>query len=43
MRYMKMIDEKIILEDGANGQIDDVMIAPIGGFTGSDKEGNPVE
>ena len=38
-----MIDEKIILEDGANGQIDDVMIAPIGGFTGSDKEGNPVE
>lgn len=38
-----MIDEKTIIEDGENGQIEDVLIAPIGTFTGSDKEGNPVE
>jgi phage I-like protein len=38
-----MIDEKTIIEDGENGQIEEVLIAPIGTFTGSDKEGNPVE
>ena len=38
-----MIDEKTIIEDGENGRIEDVLIAPIGTFTGSDKEGNPVE
>ena len=37
------INEKTIIEDGENGQIEDVLIAPIGTFTGSDKEGNPVE
>lgn len=34
---------KEITEDGANGTIEDVMIAPVGQFIGSDKEGNPVE
>jgi phage I-like protein len=34
---------KEITDDGANGTIEDVMIAPIGQFIGSDKEGNPVE
>lgn len=38
-----MIDEKTIIEDGQNGQIEEVMIAPVGQFIGSDKEGNPVE
>lgn len=34
---------KEITDDGANGTIEEVMIAPIGQFIGSDKEGNPVE
>ncbi len=34
---------KEITEDGANGTIEEVMIAPVGQFIGSDKEGNPVE
>lgn len=34
---------KEITDDGANGTIEDVMIAPVGQFIGSDKEGNPVE
>lgn len=34
---------KEITDDGANGTIEDVMIAPVGQFIGSDKDGNPVE
>lgn len=34
---------KEITDDGANGTIEEVMIAPVGQFIGSDKEGNPVE
>ena len=41
--FTEEINEKTIIEDGENGQIEDVLIAPIGTFTGSDKEGNPVE
>lgn len=41
--FTEEINEKTIIEDGENGQIEEVLIAPIGTFTGSDKEGNPVE
>ena len=41
--FTKEINEKTIIEDGQNGQIEEVMIAPVGQFIGSDKEGNPVE
>lgn len=34
---------KIIIEDEGNGTIEEVLIAPLGQFTGSDKEGKPVE
>lgn len=34
---------KEITDDGANGTIEEVMIAPVGQFIGSDKDGNPVE
>lgn len=34
---------KEIIDDGENGTIEDVLVAPIGQFIGSDKEGNPVE
>ena len=34
---------KEITDDGANGTIEDVLVAPVGQFIGSDKEGNPVE
>ena len=34
---------KNIQEDGANGEIHDVLIAPVGQFVGSDGEGNPIE
>ena len=38
-----MFEEKTIVEDGANGEIQDVLIAPVGQFVGSDGEGNPIE
>ena len=38
-----MFEEKMIVEDGANGEIQDVLIAPVGQFVGSDGEGNPIE
>lgn len=34
---------KEIIDDGENGTIEEVLVAPIGQFIGSDKEGNPVE
>ena len=34
---------KEIIDDGENGTIEDVLVAPVGQFIGSDKEGNPVE
>lgn len=34
---------KEIVEDGMNGEIEDVMIAPVGEYVGSDKDGNPVQ
>lgn len=37
-----MFDEKKIVEDGANGEIQDVLIAPVGQFVGSNSEGEPV-
>ena len=38
-----MFEEKTIVEDGANGEIQEVLIAPIGDFVGSDEKGNPIE
>lgn len=38
-----MFEEKAIVENGANGEIQDVLIAPVGQFVGSDVEGNPIE
>lgn len=35
--------ENIIIEDGQNGEIHDVQIAPVGDFTGSAVDGSPVE
>lgn len=34
---------KEIIDDGENGTIEDVLVAPVGQFIGSDKDGNPVE
>ncbi len=38
-----MFDEKHITENGENGEIQDVLICPIGKFTGSSADGSPVE
>ena len=38
-----MFEEKTIVEDGANGEIKEVLIAPVGDFVGSDEKGNPIE
>ena len=41
---MTMTDiSKQIVEDGENGTIEDVLIAPIGQFTGSSRSGSPIE
>ena len=37
-----MFEEKMIVEDGANGAIPDVLICPVGQFVGSDANGEPV-
>lgn len=37
-----MFEEKMIVEDGANGAIPDVLICPVGQFVGSDANGDPV-
>lgn len=37
-----MFEEKMIVEDGANGEIQDVLICPVGQFVGSDANGEPV-
>lgn len=34
---------KEIIDDGENGTIEEVLVAPVGQFIGSDKDGNPVE
>ena len=33
---------KEIIDDGENGTIEEVLVAPVGEFVGSDREGNPV-
>lgn len=37
-----MFEEKMIVEDGANGEIQDVLICPVGKFVGSNAKGEPV-
>ena len=37
-----MFEEKMIVEDGANGAIPDVLICPVGKFVGSNAKGEPV-
>ena len=37
-----MFEEKMIVEDGANGEIQDVLICPVGKFVGSNTKGEPV-
>ena len=37
------IQTKSIIDDGENGTIEEVLIAPVGTFIGSSKEGEPVE
>lgn len=37
-----MFEEKMIVEDGANGAIPDVLICPVGKFVGSNSKGEPV-
>lgn len=37
-----MFEEKMIVEDGANGEIQDVLICPVGKFVGSDTKGDPI-
>lgn len=39
---MEEMQTKTILDDGANGEIENVMISELGSVTGSDAEGNPI-